>query len=48
MGQGLDDLDATVLGVYLHGLAGDIAADELGQVSLTATDMIDALPEAFM
>ena len=48
MGQGLDDFDATVLGVHLHGLAGDLAADEVGQISLTATDMIDALPEAFM
>jgi len=48
MGQGLDDFDASVLGVHVHGLAGDIAADELGQVSLTATDMIDALPEAFL
>jgi ADP-dependent NAD(P)H-hydrate dehydratase len=48
MGQGLTDLDATVLGTYLHGLAGDVAAQRLGQVSLIATDLIDALPEAFM
>jgi ADP-dependent NAD(P)H-hydrate dehydratase len=47
MGQGLGNFDATVLGVYTHGLAGDIAAERLGQVSLTATDIIDALPEAF-
>ncbi len=46
-GQGLSDFDAAVLGVYIHGLAGDIAAENLGQVSLIATDMIDALPEAF-
>jgi len=46
-GQGLSDFDATVLGVYIHGLAGDIAAENLGQVSLIATDIIDALPEAF-
>jgi ADP-dependent NAD(P)H-hydrate dehydratase len=47
MGQGLSNFDATVLGVYVHGLAGDIAAGELGQVSLIATDLIDALPQAF-
>jgi len=47
MGQRLSSFDATVLGVYIHGLAGDIAADRLGQVSLMATDIIDALPEAF-
>ncbi|MDH7598050.1 MAG: NAD(P)H-hydrate dehydratase [Sedimentisphaerales bacterium] len=47
MGQGLTDLDAAILGTYLHGLAGDIAAAHLGQVSLTATDLIDALPKAF-
>ena len=47
MGQGLDNFEATVLGVYLHGLAGDIADERLGQTSLMATDLIDALPEAF-
>jgi len=47
MGQGLSSFDAMVLGVYVHGLAGDIAAGKLGQVSLMATDIIDALPEAF-
>jgi len=47
MGQGLSSFDAMVLGVYVHGLAGDIAAGRLGQISLMATDIIDALPEAF-
>ncbi len=47
MGQGLSNFDAAVLGVYVHGLAGDIAAAQLGQVSLIATDLIDALPQAF-
>jgi len=46
-GQGLNNFDAAVLGVYIHGLAGDIAAENLGQISLIATDVIDALPEAF-
>jgi len=47
MGQGMENFDSTVLGVYIHGLAGDIAADKLGQISIMATDIIDALPEAF-
>jgi ADP-dependent NAD(P)H-hydrate dehydratase len=48
MGQGLSSFDAAVLGVYTHGLAGDIAAGKIGQVSLIATDIIEALGEAFM
>jgi NAD(P)H-hydrate epimerase len=47
-GQGLSDFDATVLGVYIHGLAGDIAAEKIGQVSLITTDIIDSLGEAFL
>jgi ADP-dependent NAD(P)H-hydrate dehydratase len=47
IGQGMSNFDASVYGVYVHGLAGDIAADELGQISLMATDIIDALPAAF-
>ncbi len=45
-GQGLNNFDAAVMGVYTHGLAGDIAAENLGQTSLISTDIIDALPEA--
>ena len=48
LGQGLSDFDAAVLGVYIHGLAGDIAAEKLGQISLIATDIAQALPDAFM
>ncbi len=48
MGQGLNNFDAAVLGVYIHGLAGDIATEKVGQVSLIATDIIEALGEAFM
>jgi len=47
-GQCLSNFDAAVLGVYVHGLAGDLSAAKLGQVSLIATDIIDFLPEAFM
>jgi len=48
IGQGLSNFDAAVLGVYIHGLAGDIAAEKIGQVSLMTTDIIDALGQAFM
>jgi len=48
VGQGLSSFDAAVLAVYIHGLAGDIAAEKVGQISMIATDIIDALGEAFM
>ena len=47
-GQGLSDFDAAVLAVYIHGLAGDIAAERAGQISLIATDIAQALGDAFM
>jgi ADP-dependent NAD(P)H-hydrate dehydratase len=48
LGQGLSNFDAAVLGVYIHGLAGDIATEKVGQVSLITTDIIDSLPDAFL
>lgn len=48
LAQGLNPPDASILGVYLHGLAGDIAAAEKGLHSLIATDIIEKLPEAFI
>lgn len=48
IGQGLTPFDAACLGVHVHGLAGDIAAERLGQISMTAEDIIDCLPAAFM
>ena len=45
--QGLAPFEAAQLGVYLHGKAGDLAAEDKGQISLVATDIIDFLPEAF-
>jgi len=47
IGQKLSPYDAACLGVRLHGKAGDIAARKLGQVSLMATDVLAALPDAF-
>ncbi|HKD35830.1 MAG TPA: NAD(P)H-hydrate dehydratase [Pirellulales bacterium] len=47
MAQQLAPFDAARLGVHVHGLAGDLAAAELGQVSLTASDLIRFLPNVF-
>jgi len=48
IGQRLRPFDAAVLGVYLHGLAGDLAREVLGEASLTAADLLDYLPKAFL
>ncbi len=45
--QGLDPFEAAQLGVHLHGLAGDAAAAELGEVSVIASDLVEFLPDAF-
>lgn len=46
VGQKMALFDAAVAGVHLHGLAGDLAAERMGEVSLIATDTIDYLPAA--
>lgn len=48
LGQAMHPLDASVLGVCLHGLAGDMAAADKGLHSLIARDIIAALPAAFL
>ena len=45
--QGLEPFEAAQLGVHLHGLAGDFAAAESGEVSMIASDLIEFLPDAF-
>lgn len=47
LAQGFETSIAARLGVYLHGLAGDEAAKQFGQVSMMATDIIEALPRAW-
>ena len=46
LGQGLETIDAARLGVFLHGTAGDIAADAIPLPSLIATDLLETLPLA--
>ncbi|MFA4989328.1 MAG: NAD(P)H-hydrate dehydratase [Candidatus Omnitrophota bacterium] len=46
LAQGLDSFKAAKYAVYLHGLAGDLAAREKTQISLIASDIIDKIPEA--
>ncbi len=48
LAQGYSPLETCVLGVYLHGLAGDLAADELQQEALLASDIISHIGLAFI
>lgn len=45
--QGYLPEDAAILGVYLHGVAGDVAAENLGEEALIASDIIEHLPQAY-
>ena len=48
LARGYSHVDACKLGMFLHGLAGDLAVKETGEESLIAGDIIDNLPKAFM
>lgn len=45
LAQGLEPFEASCLGVYLHGLAGDAAKDSLGSRSMTAGDIVNGISE---
>jgi len=47
LAQGYTPKEACIVGVYMHGLAGDIAAEDFGQESMIASDIIKSLGEAF-
>lgn len=47
LARGYDQTDACIVGNFLHGLAGDLAAKDKGKESLIASDIIDYLPNAF-
>ena len=48
LSQGYQPADAALLGTYIHGLAGDLAANENGQQAMIASDIIDNLGKAFL
>ncbi|MBV8318091.1 MAG: NAD(P)H-hydrate dehydratase, partial [Planctomycetaceae bacterium] len=47
IGQKLPPFEAAQLGVHVHGLAGDIARDQNGEIGMIAGDIVDSLPDAF-
>ena len=47
LAQGANPFDAAAAAVYLHGLAGDIAAEKLGKISMLPTDLINEIPQAY-
>jgi ADP-dependent NAD(P)H-hydrate dehydratase / NAD(P)H-hydrate epimerase len=47
LARGIDAAQAAPAAVYLHGLAGDVAAERVGHEALIASDVIEALGEAF-
>ena len=47
LAQGVDALDAAIIGVYVHGLAGDVSAAAMTQRAMLAGDLLDFLPEAW-
>ena len=47
LGQGMDLFDACCVGVYLHGLCGDLAAAEKTEYAMTPTDLIEKIPNAY-
>jgi len=48
LAQGYSPENASIIGVYIHGLAGDIAAQEFSQEAMLATDIINSLPQAYL
>jgi len=48
LAQGYESEKAALIAVYIHGLAGDIAADRLSMTAMTSADIADSLPQAWL
>lgn len=48
LAQGYSALDSALTAVYIHGVAGDIAAAQLSQTAMTSADIISCLPQAWL
>jgi NAD(P)H-hydrate epimerase len=48
VGQGMDTFEAAQLAAYVHGLAGDLAAQEVSEIAMIASDLPEFLPEAWL
>jgi ADP-dependent NAD(P)H-hydrate dehydratase len=46
LGQGLEPFGAAQLGVFIHGRAGDLVAQEIGEAGMIASDLLSCLPRA--
>ena len=44
VGQGIAPLDAAACGVWIHGTAGDICAEQIGQYGMLPSDILECLP----
>lgn len=47
MAQGVDSFESSCIGVYIHGLAGDLASKHLSKTAMLPRDIINYLPQAF-
>lgn len=48
LAQGYRPEEAMQLGCYIHGLAGEIASKYKGEIGMTASDIVEAIPEAWI
>ena len=48
LGQGMEPVEAAALAVYLHGLAGDLCRDRLGEYGMLPGDLAEEIPAAIL